>query len=371
VNNKNKLVFIFGTRPEAIKMAPIILEARKDKKLEVKVISTGQHKEMVYQVLKSFGINVDLDLDIMKSNQTLFDISERCLHRLKPILEQEKPDYVFVQGDTTTAFITALTCFYLKIKVVHVEAGLRTDNKYNPFPEEINRRLITQIADVNFVPTKEALNNLLNSEVTTNTIYLVGNTVIDALFYILKKYKKDLGFPKNKRIILVTTHRRESLGKPMKQTCFALKEIASRFKEDLIVLPMHKNPKVRNMLLKEFSEIKNIKLVEPYNYIDFVNLMNQSYLIITDSGGVQEEAPSLGKPVLVIRETTERPEGIEAGTCKLVGTDIFKIVDMTTLLLTNKEEYDKISNKNNPYGDGKAAKRIIKIIKEVKDDKKN
>ena len=365
MQKNKKLLFVFGTRPEAIKLAPVIIEAKKEKSFDVKVISTGQHKEMVYQVLKSFNINPNLDLDIMKPNQTLFDISERCLHKLKPLLEQEKPDYVFVQGDTTTAFITALACFYLKIKVVHVEAGLRTDNKYNPFPEEINRRLLSQVADIHFVPTGRARNNLLDEGFKANNIYLVGNTVIDSLFITLKKHKKDLGLPKDKRIILATTHRRESFGAPMKSICIALRNIASRFREDLIVLPMHKNPIVRKLILEELSGIKNIKLVEPYDYIDFVNLMNQSYLIITDSGGVQEEAPSLGKPVLVIRDTTERPEGVEAGTCKLVGTDFFKIVNSATLLLSDKEEYSKISKKKNPYGDGKTAKKIINILKRL------
>ena len=369
-----KILFIFGTRPEAIKMAPLIKEFQKENDFDTKVCITAQHREMLDQVLEFFYIFPDYDLNIMKPNQSLFDITADTLKGLERILDEFLPDLIFVQGDTTTAFIGALAGFYKKTKIAHIEAGLRSHNKYSPFPEEMNRVLAGDLADYHFVPTQRAKENLFNENIKEN-VYVVGNTVIDALFLgldIIKKqgeeqYYKYFNFIDfSKKIILVTGHRRESFGKPFENICYALKEIAER--EDVeIVYPVHLNPNVREPVNRILKGIKNIHLMEPLSYPYLIWLMNKSYLILTDSGGIQEEAPSLGKPVLVMREVTERIEGIEAGTAKLVGTNKEKIVKEAIKLLNNKEEYEKMAKSVNPYGDGKASRRIKEILKQTRD----
>ena len=367
-----KILFIFGTRPEAIKLAPLILEFKKQKKFITKVCITSQHREMLEQVINFFQLSVDYDLSIMEHNQTLFKISSKIIERIEPVLEEFQPDLIFVQGDASSAFLGALAGFYKKIKIAHVEAGLRSYNKYAPFPEEINRVLISHIADYHFAPTKKAKENLLKEGIKKN-VWVVGNTVIDALFLALKiaknseeQYKnffKFLDF--NKKIILVTGHRRESFGEPFRQICLALKELAERFKEEIeIVYPVHLNPNVRKPVFDILSGQKNIHLIEPLSYPYLVWLLEKSYFVLTDSGGIQEEAPSLGKPVLVMREVTERIEGIKAGTAKLVGVKKESIVKNSVKLLTDKNLYQKMAKKKNPYGDGKSSERIVKIINE-------
>ena len=367
-----KILFIFGTRPEAIKMAPLIKEFQKEEEFETKVCVTAQHRQMLDQVLKFFNINPDYDLNLMKSNQSLFDITADILKNLELILEKEKPDIIFVQGDTTTAFVGALAGFYKKIKVAHIEAGLRSYNKYSPFPEEINRILVGHLADYHFAPTERAKENLFKENIKEN-VYVVGNTVIDALFLGLdiikkegeEKYYKYFDFIDfSKKIILVTGHRRESFGKPLKNICYALKEISNSFSDVEIVYPVHLNPNVRESVNRILRNQERIHLIEPLEYQYLIWLMNKSYLVLTDSGGIQEEAPSLGKPVLVMREVTERVEGIEAGIAKLVGTRKEMIVKEVKTLLENKEKYNKMSKAINPYGDGTASKAILKILKE-------
>jgi len=368
-----KLLFIFGTRPEAIKMAPLIKAFQKEISFEIKICVTAQHRQMLDQVLDFFDIKPDYDLNMMKSNQSLFDITANVLKGLEKILEGYKPDLIFVQGDTTTAFVGALAGFYKKIKVAHIEAGLRSHNKYSPFPEEINRVLIGHLADYHFSPTERAKENLIKEGIKEN-IFVVGNTVIDALFLGLNiiKHKGEeeyldyfnfINF--SKKIILVTGHRRESFGEPFENICNALKEIAENYKDVEIVYPVHLNPNVRKPVNRILNGIDNIYLIEPLSYPYLIWLINKSYLILTDSGGIQEEAPSLGKPVLVMREVTERVEGIEAGTAKLVGTSKDKIISEVVNLLTNKEEYDKMAKAINPYGDGKASVGIIDILKSI------
>ncbi len=365
------VAFIFGTRPEAVKLAPLILKFKKSKDLKTYVITTGQHKEMVYQILNFFDIKPDIDLDIMKPNQSLEYITTATLEKVSKVLQDLKPDLVFVQGDTTTAFATALTAFYNKIKVAHVEAGLRSFNKYSPFPEEINRVLIARLADFHFVPTHNAMKNLFKENIKEN-VFIVGNTVIDALFIALDKvlknpkpYEKFFNFlDKDKKIILVTGHRRESFGKPFENICYAIRDIAQNFDVE-IVYPVHLNPNVREPVYKILSGLKNVHLIEPLDYPYLVYLMYKSYIILTDSGGIQEEAPSLGKPVLVMREVTERIEGIKAGTAKLVGTDPKKIYKNVEKLLKNNDAYSKMANAVNPYGDGKSSEKILNILKEV------
>jgi len=365
-----KILFIFGTRPEAIKMAPLIYELKNNNVFHVKVCVTAQHREMLDQVLNFFKIKPDYDLNIMKPNQSLFTITSDILKSLEPVLEREKPDIIFVQGDTTTAFVGALAGFYKKIKVAHIEAGLRSHNKYSPFPEEINRVLVGHIADYHFAPTERAKENLYKENIKEN-VFVVGNTVIDALFLGLdiikkegeEKYYKYFDFIDfSKRIILVTGHRRESFGKPFENICYALNEIANEYKDVEIVYPVHLNPNVREPVNKILKGIKNIYLIEPLEYPYLIWLMNKAYLVLTDSGGIQEEAPSLGKPVLVMREVTERIEGIEAGTAKLVGTDKEKILNEAKTLIENKEEYNKIAKAVNPYGDGNSSIRIKNIL---------
>ncbi len=367
-----KVLFIFGTRPEAIKLAPLIIEFKKYKNFITKVCVTSQHKEMLQQVIKFFDISTDYDLSIMEHNQTLFQITSKIIQRIESVLDDFKPDIIFIQGDASSAFLSALAGFYKKIKIAHVEAGLRSYNKYAPFPEEINRVLISRIADYHFAPTVLAKKNLEKEGIRKN-VWVVGNTVIDALLLALKivknsddKYKnyfKFLDF--NKKIILVTGHRRESFGEPFRQICLAIKEIAQKFKDVEIVYPVHLNPNVRKPVFEILAGLKNVHLIEPLSYPHFVWLLEKSYLVLTDSGGIQEEAPSLGKPVLVMREVTERIEGIKAGTAKLVGVKKDSIVENTVELLTNKNLYEGMAKKKNPYGDGKSAKRIVKIISKI------
>ena len=365
----HRFLFIFGTRPEAIKMAPLVKTLRTIGSVQVCV--TGQHRDMLDQVLEFFSIVPDYDLNIMAENQSLFRVTTKSLKLLERVIDESKPDLIIVQGDTTTAFAGALTGFYNKIKVAHVEAGLRSFKKYSPFPEEINRILVGHIADYHFAPTKKAKDNLIRENIPSKNIFMVGNTVIDALLMgmkIIKRnekkyydYFKFLDY--SKKILLVTGHRRESFGKPFENICDALKEIAKEHVE--IVYPVHLNPHVRRHVYPILSGIRNIHLIDPLNYPSLIWLMNKSYLILTDSGGIQEEAPSLGKPVLVLRDVTERTEGIEAGTGILVGTHKKKIVGSTRMLLSNRGVYRTMARRKNPYGDGTAALRIREIIKKI------
>lgn len=363
-----KILFVFGTRPEAIKLAPLILEAKKDKKLKTFLVSSGQHREILDSVTDLFKIKIDYDLKIMKRNQTLSEMTARILTKISPLIEKIKPNIIIVQGDTTTAFIGVLAGYYHQTPLAHIEAGLRSFDKYQPFPEEINRRLISTMADFHFAPTEQAKANLLLENEKAKNIFVVGNTVIDALKLVSGKVfqfkdKKVKNLKLKSKYILVTTHRRENLGKPMKNIASAILQIARHHPEIEFVIPMHPNPKVREVLTKILDKNKKIHLIEPLNYPDFVLAMKKSYLILTDSGGVQEEAPSLGKPVLVMRETTERPEGVATGTAILVGTDPKKIVTVASKLISNKTFYQKISLRKNPYGDGRSSQRILKILK--------
>jgi len=368
-----KILTIFGTRPEAIKMAPLINELRTSKDFDAKVCVTAQHREMLDQVLELFEISPDFDLEIMKSGQTLTDVTTRILIGLKPILEDFNPDIILVHGDTATTFAASLAAYYQKIKVGHVEAGLRTGNIYSPWPEEANRKLTAAITSFHFAPTKGAKKNLLKEGVDENNIFVTGNTVIDALFVIrakldnnknlLNKFKSDFSYlDSSKKLILVTGHRRESFGKGFENICKALKMIAITNPDSQILYPVHLNPNVQEPVHKHLKDVDNIFLIEPQEYLPFCYLMSISYLILTDSGGIQEEAPSLGKPVLVMRDTTERPEAIEAGTVKLVGTDINLILNEVNKLLKMPEEYNEMSRSHNPYGDGKASERILKLL---------
>ena len=366
---KIKVMTVFGTRPEAIKMAPVVLELAKYPDKIVPVVTvTAQHREMLDQVLNLFDIKPDHDLDIMAAGQTLFDITSRAMMGLDKVLQEEKPDIVLVHGDTTTTFAGALASYYHQTSVGHVEAGLRTYNKYSPFPEEMNRKLTGSIADLHFAPTETSQHNLLSEAVDGEKIFVTGNTVIDALH---KTVNDDFQFEdemlqridfKNKRIVLVTTHRRENLGEPMRHVYQALRHLIEEFEDVEIVFPVHKNPKVREVVNQELGGLAKVHLVDPLDYEPFANLMHRSYLILTDSGGVQEEAPALGKPVLVLRDTTERPEAVEAGTVKLIGTDKDVVYREAKELLTNQQEYNRMSEACNPYGDGKASQRIIQAI---------
>jgi UDP-N-acetylglucosamine 2-epimerase (non-hydrolysing) len=370
-----KNLIVFGTRPEAIKMAPLVKEFNKNKELfDTRVCVTAQHREMLDQVLDFFEITPDFDLDLMKPNQNLYSLTSDIILGLKPVLEEFKPDYVYVHGDTTTTMATSIAAFYSGAKVCHVEAGLRTHDKYSPFPEEINRQVTGRIADIHFAPTLTSKENLLKENVVPDSILVTGNTVIDALLDSADRVtviendeieflKKELDF--TKRIILVTGHRRENHGDGFINICAALKEIAIANPDVQIVYPVHLNPNVKGPVYEILGEISSIRLINPLAYPAFVWLMNQSYLIITDSGGVQEEAPSLGKPVLVMRDTTERPEAVDAGTVILVGTDKNKIVTECNDLLSNTERYQQMSALHNPYGDGKACERIVKFIEQL------
>jgi UDP-N-acetylglucosamine 2-epimerase (non-hydrolysing) len=360
-------MFVFGTRPEAIKMAPVIKELDKyPDMLDPVIVVTAQHRQMLDQVLEIFEIKPDYDLGIMEENQTLASIVTKSLQGLEEIIVREKPDMVLVQGDTSTTFVAGLAAYYHKIPLGHVEAGLRTFDKWRPYPEEINRRLTTTLADLHFAPTERAVSNLLAEGVARSSISLTGNTVIDALLEVAKKKfnldKAGVKLNPDRKTVLVTAHRRESFGKPMQNICQAVSRLAKDYKEIEVVLPVHKNPNVRKTVSEILGSISNVGLTEPLDYMPFVHLMKASYIILTDSGGVQEEAPSLGKPVLVMREKTERPEAIAAGAVKLVGMDEEVIYNEAKNLLVDRSTYDKMSRAVNPYGDGHAAERIAKSI---------
>ena len=365
---KIKVMTIFGTRPEAIKMAPIVLELKKHEVIKPVVAVTAQHREMLDQVLSLFQIKPDYDLDIMQAGQTLFDITAKALCGLDAVLTKEEPDIVLVHGDTTTTFAGALAAYYHQTTVGHVEAGLRTHHKYSPFPEEMNRHLTGCIADMNFAPTETSERNLLLEHADASSIFITGNTVIDALHHTVHEdyvfadaALKDVDF-EHKRVVLVTTHRRENLGEPMRHVYRALRKLVEEFEDVEIVFPVHKNPKVRAVVQEELGKLVKVHLIEPLDYEPFANLMSRAHLILTDSGGVQEEAPALGKPVLVLRDTTERPEAVAAGTVKLIGTDEKHVYDETRRLLTNAAAYRSMAEAVNPYGDGEAARRIIHAI---------
>jgi len=358
-----KIFFVFGTRPEAIKLAPVIIEAKKHKEFLTKVVITAQHREMLDEVLRVFRVKPDFDLNVMKPNQTLSEVTSRILIGVENILKKEKPDWVVVQGDTTTVLATALACYYQKNSLAHVEAGLRSFDKYQPFPEEINRRLVSHIADINFAPTKGAAENLLKEGIDKKKILITGNTVIDALLMAvgkkvrLNKELKKVDF--KKRIILVTAHRRENFGTPLENICNAIKEI-SKLSDNLeIVYPLHLNPNVQETAKRVLSNTSNIKLLQPLDYLTFCYLMKKSYLILTDSGGIQEEAPSLHKPVLILRNVTERPEVVQVGAAILVGTKKENIIKETSSLLEDKQKYQQMSSIPSPFGDGKASCRIV------------
>ena len=361
---KIKVMTIFGTRPEAIKMAPLVKELKSREKIECIVCVTAQHRQMLDQVLNTFEIVPDYDLDIMKQGQTLSDITSRALKGLEQVINEVKPNIVLVHGDTTTTFAGALAAYYCQTDVGHVEAGLRTWNKYSPYPEEMNRQMVGVIADMHFAPTENSKNSLLNEGKKEENIFVTGNTAIDALSTTVdESYTNEIfNWIGNDRMILITAHRRENLGEPMRGMFKAIKRIIDEFDDVKAVYPVHLNPKVREVASEVLGNCDRIKLIDPLEVVDFHNFLAKSYLILTDSGGIQEEAPSLGKPVLVLRDTTERPEGIKAGTLKLAGTDEENIYNLTKELLVNKDEYEKMSKASNPYGDGKASKRITDAI---------
>ena len=363
-NEMIKVMTVFGTRPEAIKMAPLVKELKSRKEIECIVCVTAQHRQMLDQVLEVFDIKPDYDLDIMKQGQTLGDITSRVLSGLDGVIKEVKPDIVLVHGDTTTTFAGALAAFYNQVDIGHVEAGLRTWNKYSPYPEEMNRQMVGVMADMHFAPTEKSKNSLVNENKDISKIYVTGNTAIDALATTVKEDYTNPIFDwiGNDRMILLTAHRRENLGEPMRGMFKAIKRITEEFQDVKVVYPVHLNPKVREVANDVFGANDRVKLIDPLEVIDFHNFIAKSYLILTDSGGIQEEAPSLGKPVLVLRDTTERPEGIDAGTLKLAGTDEETIYKLTKELLENEEEYNRMSKASNPYGDGKASKRIADAI---------
>ncbi|WP_031514182.1 non-hydrolyzing UDP-N-acetylglucosamine 2-epimerase [Desulfofalx alkaliphila] len=359
-----KVLTVFGTRPEAIKMAPLVLELQKTEGIQCSVAVTAQHREMLDQVLELFGITPQYDLNIMQAGQTLFDITNRALSGLKEVLEDNKPQLVLVHGDTTTTFVASLAAFYKQIPVGHVEAGLRTHNKYSPYPEEMNRQLTGVLADLHFAPTVKAKENLLKEGIDEKNIFVTGNTVIDALKSTVKE-KYIFNIPEldsidfeRRRVLLLTTHRRENLGGPMEQIYLALKDIVKSHGDVEIVFPVHKNPAVRQVVQRVLGDTERVHIIEPLDYQPFINLMQRSYLVLTDSGGIQEEAPSLGKPVLVLRNTTERPEAVHAGTVRLIGTDRAEVHKHTTQLLENRQAYKAMAEAVNPYGDGHASRRI-------------
>ncbi|AVP35483.1 non-hydrolyzing UDP-N-acetylglucosamine 2-epimerase [Staphylococcus felis] len=360
-----RIMTIFGTRPEAIKMAPLVLQLKKDDQLEPIVVVTAQHREMLDSVLETFNIEPDYDLNVMKRGQTLSEVTSRVLMGLEDVIKEAQPDMILVHGDTTTTFAGSLAAFYNEIRIGHVEAGLRTWNKYSPFPEEINRQMTGVMADLHFAPTTQAQQNLLNENKSTESVVVTGNTAIDAMRTTVNKdYESDIiKRHKDKRIILLTAHRRENIGKPMEHIFKAVRRIVDEVDDVVIVYPMHKNPKVREIAYQYLNNHERIELIEPLEVIDFHNFAAQAHLILTDSGGVQEEAPSLGKPVLVLRDTTERPEGVEAGTLKLIGTEEEDVYQHTKELLMNQSEYERMSIAQNPYGDGLASERICENIK--------
>lgn len=359
-----KAMLVFGTRPEAIKMCPLVNELKKRSGIKTSVCVTGQHRQMLDQVLNTFGVVPDYDLSVMKEKQTLFDITIGILGHIKEVLESEKPDVVLVHGDTTTTFVTALACFYLQIPVGHVEAGLRTYNIYSPYPEEFNRQAVGIVAEYNFAPTELAKQNLLNEGKNPESVFVTGNTAIDALKTTVREdyTSEHLEWAKDSRLIMITAHRRENLGEPMHHMFRAIRRIIDEHPDVKAVYPIHMNPVVRQAAEEELGGCESIRIIEPLDVLDFHNYLARSYLILTDSGGIQEEAPSLGKPVLVMRDTTERPEGIAAGTLKLVGTDENTIYRNFKELLENKSSYEAMSKASNPYGDGFACKRIADIL---------
>ena len=364
-----KVLTVFGTRPEAIKMAPLVLALENDARIEAKVCVTAQHREMLDQVLDLFQITPDYDLNIMKAGQDLYDITSKILLGLRDVLDEFKPDWVLVHGDTTTTFAASMAAFYKQIKVGHVEAGLRTGNLYSPWPEEANRTLTGVLTAKHFAPTQASADNLLREHVPQNTIFVTGNTVIDALLQVKNNVLPKVDVQQqltekfadilDKPYVLITGHRRESFGGGFERICQSISSLASKYPDYNFVYPVHLNPNVQEPVKRLLADKSNVKLIDPQDYLPFVFLMNQAYLILTDSGGVQEEAPSLGKPVLVMRDTTERPEAVAAGTVKLVGTDTDKIINAVSELIENKETYKEMSFAHNPYGDGKACERII------------
>lgn len=359
-----KIMLVFGTRPEAIKMCPLVNELKSRDSMEVIVCVTGQHRQMLDQVLDTFNVMPDYDLSIMKNKQTLFDITIEILNGIKNVLNKEKPDIVLVHGDTSTTFATALACFYLQISIGHVEAGLRTYNIYSPYPEEFNRQVVSIISKYNFAPTEMAKQNLLKEGKREDSIYVTGNTAIDALKITVRdNYQHaELDWAKGSRLIMITAHRRENLGEPMRHMFKAIRRVMDEHSDVKAIYPIHMNPVVREIANEFLGDDDRIHIIEPLEVVDFHNFLNRSYLILTDSGGIQEEAPSLGKPVLVMRDTTERPEGVKAGTLKLVGTDEETIYKEFSNLLSDKDEYNRMSTASNPYGDGMACKRIADIL---------
>ncbi|MCH7296578.1 non-hydrolyzing UDP-N-acetylglucosamine 2-epimerase [Acinetobacter higginsii] len=370
-----KILLVFGTRPEAIKMAPLFHELASSDFFETKICVTGQHRDMLDQVLTLFRIQPDFDLDIMQKGQDLTDVTSRILIGLKELFRSYQPDLVLVHGDTATTFATALACYFHKVQVGHIEAGLRTHNLYAPWPEEGNRHLTGVISNYHFAPTKKAKENLLEENVPENSIFITGNTVIDALYYVMKRIEEDNELRESlkekfnyidwtKKIVLVTGHRRENFGQGFKNICHAISDLSEQYPNVQFIYPMHMNPNVREPVTYYLSNKKNVFLIEPLDYLPFIYLMNKSHLILTDSGGIQEEAPSLGKPVLVMRDTTERPEAVDAGTVKLVGTHFQTIILAVQQLLDDTFVYQQMSRAANPYGDGLASQRIVKFIQE-------
>lgn len=359
-----KVMLVFGTRPEAIKMCPLVLELKKRKSIETVVCVTGQHRQMLDQVLEAFGVVPDYDLSIMKERQTLFDVTVNILERIREVLEKEQPDVVLVHGDTSTTFVTALACFYLQIPVGHVEAGLRTYDIYSPYPEEFNRQAVGIVAQYNFAPTELSKQNLLREGKKPESIYVTGNTAIDALKTTVREdyTHPELEWAKGSRLIMLTAHRRENLGEPMHHMFRAIRRIVDEHSDIKVIYPIHMNPVVRKAADEELGDDDRIHIIEPLDVLDFHNFLARSYLILTDSGGIQEEAPSLGKPVLVMRDTTERPEGIAAGTLKLVGTSEETIYAEFKRLLEDKAAYEAMSRASNPYGDGHACERIADAL---------
>lgn len=359
-----KVMLVFGTRPEAIKMCPLVNELKKRKGLQIVVCVTGQHRQMLDMVLEAFDVVPDYDLSIMKDKQTLFDVTTNILNRIKEVLEKEKPDVVLVHGDTSTTFVTALACFYMQIPIGHVEAGLRTYNIYSPYPEEFNRQAVSIISKFNFAPTELSKSNLLKEGKDAASIYVTGNTAIDALKTTVKENytHPELEWADGSRLIMITAHRRENLGEPMRHMFKAIRRVMDEHPDVKAIYPIHMNPIVREIANEYLGDDDRIHIIEPLDVLDFHNFLSRSYLILTDSGGIQEEAPSLGKPVLVMRDTTERPEGIAAGTLKLVGTEEETIYNEFSRLLSDKEEYESMSKASNPYGDGHACERIADIL---------
>lgn len=361
---KKKVMVVFGTRPEAIKMCPLVKELKTRDQLDTVVCVTGQHKEMLEQVLNAFDVVPDYNLAIMKEKQTLFDVTTEILQRMKSVLEEVQPDIVLVHGDTSTTFVTAMACFYMQIPVGHVEAGLRTYNIYSPYPEEFNRQAVGIIAKYHFAPTEMSKENLLKEGKNPESIFVTGNTAIDALKTTVRKdyMHPQLEWANDSRLVMITAHRRENLGEPMRNMFRAIKRIVSEYEDIKVIYPIHLNPTVREIANETLGENERVRIIEPLEVLDFHNFLAKSFMILTDSGGIQEEAPSLGKPVLVMRDTTERPEGVSAGTLKLVGTNQENIYKNFKLLLDNDEEYEKMSKASNPYGDGFASKRIADIL---------